>query len=204
MRATPYPIPAWRVVLDGKDLTDRLAPRLLNLSLAESRGDEAHQVDLRVHDHDGMIALPRRGVTLQVALGFEGSGLFDKGTFKVDEVEHSGSPDIITIRARSADLTGAVRRRRERSWHDTTLGDILGAIAGEHSLQPAIAAELASIPISHLDQANESDINLLTRLACASPACPHRSGLPYYAARWSSPWCPARCRRRAARCARPW
>jgi len=164
MRATPYPIPAWRVVLDGKDLTDRLAPRLLDLSLTESRGDEADQVDLRVHDHDGMLALPRRGVTLQVAIGFEGSGLFDKGTFKVDDVEHSGSPDIITIRARSADLTGAVRRRRERSWHDTTLGDILGAIAGEHSLRPAIAADLASIAVPHLDQANESDINLLTRL----------------------------------------
>jgi len=164
MRATPYPIPAWRVVLDGKDLTDRLAPRLLDLSLTESRGDEADQVDLRVHDHDGMLALPRRGVTLQVAIGFEGSGLFDKGTFNVDDVEHSGSPDIITIRARSADLTGAVRRRRERSWHDTTLGDILGAIAGEHSLRPAIAADLASIAVPHLDQANESDINLLTRL----------------------------------------
>lgn len=121
MRASPYPIPAWRVVLDGVDLTERLAPRLLDLSLTESRGDEADQVDLRVHDHDGRLALPRRGVTLQVAIGYEGSGLFDKGTFKVDDVEHSGSPDIITIRARSADLTGAVRRRRERSWHDTTL-----------------------------------------------------------------------------------
>ncbi|MBA0361610.1 phage late control D family protein [Stenotrophomonas maltophilia] len=164
MRATPYPIPAWRVVLDGQDLTARLAPRLLDLSLTESRGDEADQVDLRVHDHDGMLALPRRGVTLQVAIGFEGSGLFDKGTFKVDDVEHSGSPDIITIRARSADLTGAVRRRRERSWHDTTLGDILGAIAGEHSLRTSVAADLASVAIAHLDQANESDINLLTRL----------------------------------------
>lgn len=164
MRAAPYPVVAWRVVLDGKDLTERLAPRLLDLTLTESRGDEADELNLRLHDHDGAIALPRRGVTLQVAIGYQGSGLFDKGTFVVDEVEHSGAPDIITIRARSADLTGAVRRRRERSWHDTTLGDILGALAGEHSLRPAIAEDLASIAIDHLDQANESDINLLTRL----------------------------------------
>ncbi|MCF3469150.1 phage late control D family protein [Stenotrophomonas maltophilia] len=164
MRATAYPIPAWRVVLDGVDLTSRLAPRLLDLSLSESRGDEADQIDLRLHDHDGRLALPRRGVELQVAIGWEGSGLFDKGTFVVDDVEHSGSPDILTIRARSANLTGAVRSRRERSWHNTTLGDIVGAIAGEHSLRPSIAADLARQVIGHLDQANESDINLLTRL----------------------------------------
>lgn len=164
MRASPYPIPAWRVMLDGQDLTDRMAPRLLDLSLTESRGDEADEVSLRLHDHDGMLALPRRGVTLQVAIGWRDSGLFDKGTFKVDDVEHSGAPDIVSIRARSADLTGAVRSRRERSWHDTTLGDILTAIAGEHSLRPSIAADLASVRIPHLDQANESDINLLTRL----------------------------------------
>lgn len=162
--AISYPVPAWRVVLDGQDLTDRIAPRLLDLTLTESRGDEADQLDLRLHDHDGRMALPRRGVRLQVALGWQGSGLVNKGTFIVDNVEHSGAPDIISIRARSADLTGAMRGRRERSWHATTLGDILGAIAGEHSLKTAIAPALAAIAVPHLDQANESDVNLLTRL----------------------------------------
>jgi phage protein D len=79
------------VVLDGQDLTDRLAPRLLDLSLTESRGDEADELNLRLHDHDGRVALPRRGVTLQVAIGWRESGLFDKGTFVVDDVEHSGA-----------------------------------------------------------------------------------------------------------------
>lgn len=162
--AGSYPVPAWRVVLDGKDLTERLAPRLIELSLTESRGDEADQLDLRIHDHDGRMALPRRGVTLEVALGWEHSGLVNKGTFVVDDVEHSGAPDVISIRARSADLTGAMRGRRERSWHGTTLGEILKAIAGEHSLKAAIAPALASVAVPHLDQANESDVNLLTRL----------------------------------------
>jgi phage protein D len=110
------------------------------------------------------MALPRRGVTLQVYLGWEDRGLFNKGTFVVDDVEHSGPPDVITIRARSADLTGAVRSRKERSWHDTTLGAILGTIANEHSLKVAIAKGMAGVQVPHLDQANESDINLLTRL----------------------------------------
>lgn len=161
----PYPVPAWRVVLDGKDLTERLRPRLLDLTLTEKRGGEADQLDLRIHDHDGAMALPRRGVELSVALGWQDAGLIDKGTFRVDEVEHSGSPDIITVRARSADLTHPLRTRRERSWHDVTLGAVLRNLAGEHGLQPRIAQKLASIVIPHLDQTEESDANLLTRLA---------------------------------------
>ena len=159
-----YPIPAWRVVLDGNDLTDRIAPRLIDLTLTECRGGEADQLDLRIHDHDGRMALPRRGVTLTVAIGWRDTGLVDKGTFRVDEVEHSGAPDIITIRARSADLTQKIRTRRERSWHDVTLGKVLRGLAGEHGLKAQIDAKLADIAIPHLDQTGESDVHLLQRL----------------------------------------
>ncbi|KHS07388.1 phage late control protein [Xanthomonas phaseoli pv. phaseoli] len=159
-----YSIPQWRVVLDGVNLTERIAPRLLDLTLTECRGGEADQLDLRIHDHDGKMALPKRGVRLAVALGWKATGLVDKGTFIVDEVEYSGAPDIIAVRARSADLTANMRIRRERSWHDTTLGAVLNMLAGEHALTPRVAEALAKIKLPHLDQANESDMNLLTRL----------------------------------------
>ncbi|UKE73229.1 phage late control D family protein [Xanthomonas graminis] len=159
------PVPAWRVVLDGEDLTARIAPRLIDLSLTEDRGGEADQLDLRIHDHDGKMSLPRRGVTLTVAIGWKDSGLVEKGTFEVDEVEYSGSPDVITIRARSANLTQSLRNRRERSWHATTLGAVIRGIAGEHGLTARVASSLAGIALPHLDQANESDANLLTRLS---------------------------------------
>lgn len=81
-----YPIPKRRVVLDGADLT-------------ECRGGEADQLDLRIHYHDGKMALSKRTVLLAVALGWKATGLIDEGTFIVDEVEYSGSPDIITARA---------------------------------------------------------------------------------------------------------
>ncbi|WP_115528368.1 MULTISPECIES: phage late control D family protein [Xanthomonas] len=159
-----YPTPQWRVVLDGVDLTERIAPRLLDLTLTECRGGEADQLDLRIHDHDGKMALPTRGVRLSVALGWKDTGLVEKGTFIVDEVEYSGAPDVITVRARSADLTADMRTRRERSWHNTTLGAVLNTLAGEHGLMPRVAEALARIKLPHLDQANESDMNLLTRL----------------------------------------
>ncbi len=124
-----YSIPQWRVVLDGIDLTQRIAPHLLDLTRTECRGGEADQLDLRIHDHDGKMALPRRGVRLSVALGWKATGLVDKGSFIVDEVEYSGATDVITVRARSADLTADMRLRRERSWHNTTLGAVLNTLA---------------------------------------------------------------------------
>ncbi|MCC4635283.1 phage late control D family protein [Xanthomonas dyei] len=159
-----YPTPQWRVVLDGVDLTERIAPRLLDLTLTECRGGEADQLDLRIHDHDGKMALPKRGVRLSVALGWKDTGLVEKGTFIVDEVEYSGAPDVITVRARSADLTANMRTSRERSWHNTTLGAVLNTLAGEYGLTPRVAEALARTKLPHLDQANESDMNLLTRL----------------------------------------
>ena len=159
-----YPIPDWKVTLDGQDLTERIRPRLLDLTLSESRAGEADQLDLRIHDHDGRMALPRRGVSLRVAIGWRDAGLIDKGELTVDEAEHTGAPDIITVRARSADLTNPMRTRRERSWHQVTLGAVVNALAGEHGLTARIAPALAGIQLQHLDQANESDVHLLTRL----------------------------------------
>lgn len=159
-----FDTPAWRVVLDGTDLTDRIAPRLLGLTLTECRGGEADQLDLQIHDHDGKMALPKRAVTLTVSIGSKLAGMVPKGTFRVDEVEYSGAPDVITIRARSADLTDAMRVRQDKSWHKTTLGAVLREVAGRHGLTPRIDDKLASTALPHLDQANESDIALLTRL----------------------------------------
>lgn len=159
-----HQVPAWQVVLDGQDLTDRIRPRLLSLILTEDRAGEADQLDLSIHDHDGRMALPSLGKTLAVAIGWRGSGLVNKGTFIVDEIEHSGAPDVITLRARSANFTQPLRTRRERSWHGTTLGAIIRNIAGEHGLTPRIAGELSSLAIEHLDQTGESDAALLARL----------------------------------------
>lgn len=163
------PIAAWKVMLDGKDLTDTVAPRLISLSLAEKRGDEADQLDIVLHDADGLLALPKTGVTLSVSLGWkQGSelptGLVDKGGFKVDEASWSGPPDLVTIRARSADLTDAFRVRRERSFIGKSVKDIVSAIAADNGLKPSIEATLGAKTIPALGPGAKSDAALLRAL----------------------------------------
>lgn len=164
MADTAYPQPRWRVVLDGKDITSRIAPRLMSLTITRERGQDADQLDLTVSDHDGKLALPRHGVTIDVSLGWDTTGLTSMGTFTVDEVEHSGAPDKVVVRARSAQLAQSIRLKRTQSWDSTTLGAVINELAGRNGYAPAVAPELAGVPIAHLDQTNENDANLLTRL----------------------------------------
>lgn len=157
--------PLWRIHVDGVDITATLDSRLLSLTHTDNRGMEADQLDLTLDDADGRLALPPRGAVLSLALGWEGEGLTDKGTYTVDEVEHSGAPDQVTIRARSADLRAGLSTQRTRSFHQVNVASIVNDIAAAHGLTAAIAATLAGELLDHLDQTNESDANLLTRLA---------------------------------------
>ncbi|AOK57809.1 late control protein [Burkholderia ubonensis] len=155
----------YRITLDGRDLSRLIAPNLVSLSLAESRADEADMLDLVIDDTQNTFAIPLRGASIAVSIGWVGEPLVDKGTYTVDEVEHSGAPDIITIKARSASMTNRMHERREKSWHRQTLGAIVRTIAARHGLTPAVDATLAKVVIDHIDQTQESDMSFLTRLA---------------------------------------
>lgn len=159
------PTPIYRIKIDGHDITPKVDSRLESLTLTDNRGFEADQLDLTLDDSDGKLDIPPRGATLDLAIGWESSGLIDKGTFTVDEIEHSGTPDKLTIRARSADMREGLTMRRERSFHGKTIGEIVRTIAGQNSLSPVVSSDLSGKSVGHMDQTSESDANFLSRLA---------------------------------------
>lgn len=157
--------PTYRLVVQGQDISPKLQARLESLSLTEGRENQADQLDIVLLDHDGLVIIPSKEAEIELQIGWQGQPLIDKGSFVVDEVEHSGAPDKLTIRARAADMGGEIRTRKEKSWHNTTLGAVLAEVAKRSGLTHKIDQVLARIPIAHLDQTNESDMHLLTRLA---------------------------------------
>ncbi|PZR37191.1 contractile injection system protein, VgrG/Pvc8 family [Caulobacter segnis] len=156
--------PACAVVVDGKDLSSVLDPRFMSLTLTSQRGDEADQLDLVITDHDDKLAIPPAGAIITLALGWRGEPLRGMGAFKADEIAWDDEPAKITVRARSADFTADLRIRRERSWRDTTLGDVVGQLAAGAGLTTRIAPDLAARPIKIIAQSRESDIAFLRRL----------------------------------------
>lgn len=157
--------PAFSISIEGRDITTVLDNRLMSLTLTDNRGFEADQLDLELDDADGKIVLPRRGAVITLALGWKGQPLFPKGAFTVDEIEHTGGPDRLTIRARSADFRETLNTRREKSWHKTTVGEVVKEIAVRHKLKMALGKDLSDKPVEHIDQTNESDGSFLMRLA---------------------------------------
>lgn len=161
----PPRAPGYRLTIGGQLISPELDARLMRLRLTDRRGFEADQLDITLSDHDGRLELPRRGVELTLAIGWKNEGLVERGIFIVDEVEHSGAPDVLTIRARSADMRQQLPGKRSQDWHELTLGDIIEAIAGRNDLEPAIGEALRGIYLDHIDQTDESDLHFLTRLA---------------------------------------
>lgn len=157
--------PDFMLTVNSKDVTANIRDRLISLTLTDNRGFEADQLDVELDDADGQLAMPVRGAVVTLFLGWKGQALIGKGSFTVDEVEHHGAPDTMTIRARSADFRGSLNSRREVSYHETTLGDIVTQIAGRNKLKPMLADGFTGIAVAHIDQTQETDAKFLTRLA---------------------------------------
>ncbi|WP_341743110.1 contractile injection system protein, VgrG/Pvc8 family [Azonexus hydrophilus] len=156
----------WRVAVGDREVTSTdERKRLISLTHTDQRGFEADSLDIDLDDSDGALAMPAKGVEITLAFGWSGDGLVEKGKYIVAEVAHRGTPDVLSIRATSADLAAGLSTQRERAWHETTFGAIVRTIADENGLKPLVHASLDSIAIEHEDQTNESSASFLTRLA---------------------------------------
>ena len=159
-----YPHAIFRLLVDGVDIGTKFQDRLNSLTITDNRGMESDALEVTLSDHDGLLNLPPKDAVIQAWIGWSNTGLVYKGLYKVKEVEHSGAPDILTIRASSADLKSGLKQKKERSFSNVTLEAVLQAIAFQHELDLSVHQSLAKRQIINLIQ-NESDANLLTRLA---------------------------------------
>lgn len=154
--------PQFRIVADGNDITTQINDRLLLLRTTDKPGMESDDFELRIDARDAVVALPARGASIEVHLGYVGQPLARLGRFTVDEVELSGPPDTLVIRGKASDLRGSGRTIRSGSWEAVTLQRIVAEIGARNGWQ-AICPVLTQV--ARVDQYNESDFNFITRLA---------------------------------------
>jgi len=159
-----YGHPIYRITHQGEDVTQNFSGRLMRLNLVDNRGLDADELDIELDDSDGKLVIPAHGDLITVAIGWNNSGLVNKGIFAVDETEHRGAPDVISVRGRSKDISTGLIKKRDWSWHDTTVGQIIQEIATEHDLKPVIDPVLGGRTLRHFDRTGESAVNILTRL----------------------------------------
>lgn len=165
--------PCARIVVDGRDITTRLFGKdrpLASITITDEAGVKSDTLELVIDNRDGFPA-PKVGSEIQVWLGYEPEPVY-VGRYRVESWTKSWAPKQLSVSAKSAELTTAIKETKLRSHHDTTVGAIVKKIAGEHGLGVALDADLGAREIPHIDQQAESDMAFLTRLA-------HRQGATF-------------------------
>lgn len=166
-------IPAYRVTANGQDITDTVRARFVSLSLEDATGMEADWLELVLDDSRPTqpVRIPPTGAELEVYLGYEDT-VRRMGLYVCDGITLRGWPGEMVIHAHAAPWDGTpkgksdLQSQKTRSWPDnTTIGQMVTKMAGEHGLEPAVSPSLADVKLPHTDQTDESDINMLLRLA---------------------------------------
>lgn len=152
----------FQVVANGTDITPLLMDRLISIELTDCAGLASDTCDIHVDDRDGKVAIPARGATLTVSLGWAGSGLSYLGTYRIDEVVLDSSPMTMKIHGKGVDMRQGAKSQRCQAYENTTLAAIVAQVAGRHGWQ-AVCQVTASV--ARADQLNESDLHFITRLA---------------------------------------
>ncbi len=165
--------PDFSITADGLDVTDRFAGCKIEIEVVDATGTESDSVEIVIFDPAGVVAPPRRGAVLAVALGYKETGLVPQGRFKVDQSAFTGPPHKIRITGNAADNRESLKERRIKDYTNKTLGEIAQEIAGRHELRAKVASDLAQIkfPVlaggdqSYIGQHEESDEAFMTRVA---------------------------------------
>ena len=152
--------PVYEITVAGK-IVDR---PISDIILTDMRAGEADSLTIHIEDKDDTFELPDKDSEITLAIGHEGSPLVDKGVFYVTGRGYSLSPDCIKVYAKSANFKGAINQPRSQAYEDKKLGAIIEEIAGRHKLEPVIDPGLQSFAVERLDQKDESDGHLLTKL----------------------------------------
>lgn len=137
---------AFAVHVGGIDVTSRLNPYLVALSVKDLSGGVADTCSITLSDSYGELPLPGLGSQIEVALGWEETGPVPVFAGYIDALKSVGSRDgrYLTISGSSADVTGSLLKQPQEAHVDnTSLGTAaatFGAKAGVGVFaHPAIA-----------------------------------------------------------------
>lgn len=164
--------PTFQILAAGSDISGDVAARLISLEITDTVDETSDGLNLVLEDSAGTLALPASGAKIEVSLGYNGANE-RAGSFVVDEVTVEGPPDIVSVQASSTPFVNdrggggqaSFTSRKSRSFEGKTLGEIVQKIAGECGLSPVVDSKLSSVTVPHVAQVDESDANLLIRLA---------------------------------------
>jgi phage protein D len=157
------PRPAARIELNGKDVTAKWSAYLESLTVTDEAGVKSDTCEACFDNSQGFSA-PPIGAELRVWIGYEPAPTY-MGRYRIDSWTKEGPTRKLSVSAKAADMTSAIREPKMRSFHEKTVKEIVEQVAGDHGLTAVVDATIGARQVEHIDQQTESDMAFLTRLA---------------------------------------
>lgn len=157
--------PVCNITVDGKPVSDLFMSRLVSVSVSDKEGLKSDTVNIALNDGHPFVEIPRKGAKISVSIGYEGQPIRHLGDFVADEVKVKCLPYSLEIQGKAADMRETLKEKKNRHWDKKTVKDIVSEIASDHGLTPAISDEVGAHEYEWFGQLDESDMNLVDRLA---------------------------------------
>lgn len=161
------------VTIGGHDATSYVQPALLDFSFTDHDSGKSDEIQLTLHDREGQWSgawMPQRGThvtAILTVLDWFGPGEHASlacGMFKVDELEFSGPPDKVKIKAVSASLTSGLKDSpRTKAWENISLQGIAQEISEREGL--SLQYHGPAHQFDRRDQREEPDLSFIHSLS---------------------------------------
>ncbi|MCA0905119.1 late control protein D [Ruegeria marisrubri] len=165
--------PLLRVMVNGLPLSNSVFSQVSSVSVTDEAGfvSDVATVEFANVTVASYFTMPKPGAEIEIALGYLGQ-FKSMGLFVADEVEESSPPRKILVTARakahgeSDKGLAPILQQKTRSWPSgMTLKALAETIASENKLKAAVTDAAAGLVLAHIDQIDESDMSVLTRIA---------------------------------------
>jgi phage protein D len=157
--------PSFRIVYSGRDVTADLSAYVTEVRYTDRLTGQSDELDVTLGDDGGRWLgawYPDKGAEMSLEYGYAHQRLVSAGGFDVDEVEISGPPSVVRIRALSTGITRQVRTRRGKAYENTTLKAIVAQAAKR--IGAKVSGEIGEIAIDRVTQYQETDWAFVVRL----------------------------------------
>ncbi len=162
---TDVPWARYVLTYQQRNITHDIAPHLTSLTYSDRLTGESDEIEIELEDTEGKwngAWYPGHGDSLSLGFGWRGAGIRTIGRFEIDEVEPSGPPSSVNIRALATGIRAPVRTIEHKAYENTTLDQVAEQIAQRQGM--TLVGSIEPIPLDRLTQ-QESDLEFLRNLA---------------------------------------
>lgn len=163
---TPVPTPRFLLTYAQKDVSTAISQFLISLTYTDKLKGESDELEITLSDKAGRWRkgwYPQKGDALALQLGFANEKRLPAGEFQIDELEFTGPPDTVTIKALAAGIKEDIRTKRSLAYEQQALRQVVQAAATRHGFK--VVGTIGDLRFERITQNGETDLAFLKRLA---------------------------------------